>query len=127
MINKSVLSVIITSSILLTFIYFLFGQSMLAQVIELRSEEENWNGSVLIEPKLNKFIKENSNITIDDAIRSAENATGGNSTTQDASLVIINGFLVYRLDVIDPNGINHRFIVDAGDGKVLNQTVTTKK
>ena len=126
MVNKSGLSVIILSSILLS-IYFLFGQSIFAQVIELRSEEENWNGSVLIEPKLNKFIKENSNTTIDDAIRSAENATGSNSTTQDASLVIINGFLVYRLDVIDPNGINHRFIIDAGDGKVLNHTVTTKK
>jgi hypothetical protein len=127
MATKSGLSVIIISIFSLSSIHFLFQQSVFAQVIELRSEQENWNGSVLIEPKLNKFIHENSNTTVDDAIRSAENATGPNSSTQDASLVIINGFLVYRLDVIDPNGINHRFIIDAGDGKVLNETVTSKK
>jgi uncharacterized membrane protein YkoI len=119
------MSIIGVICINLTLCYLVGYNSVLAQVLELRSDQENWNGSVAIEPKLNKLVQANTNITINDAVVKAEQEVGSNSSAGDVSLVIINGFLVYRLDVIDFNGINHRFIIDAGDGKILNETITT--
>jgi hypothetical protein len=47
-----------------------------AQMVELQSPQDNWNGTVPINLKLAKFIDSNANITMLDATEAALNDVG---------------------------------------------------
>jgi len=79
----------------------------------------NFTGSVRIAPTLLQTIQSKVSVTLTTAITNAEKGVGPNSHAIFARLGIINGYLVYIINVIDANHNIHRVTVDAGNGKVL--------
>ncbi|AIF82994.1 hypothetical protein NTE_00918 [Candidatus Nitrososphaera evergladensis SR1] len=77
------------------------------------------NGSINVKQAIKDFLTDNLNVTLGDAIATAE-AQVANGTTVAAHLDVVQGFLVYRVIVVDINNeIIHNVIVDAGNGSVL--------
>jgi hypothetical protein len=64
-------------------------------------------------------IQSKANVTLTTAATNAERGVGPNSHAIFARLGIVNGFLVYIINVIDANHNIHRITLDAGNGKVL--------
>ena len=80
---------------------------------------QNITGSVRIAPTLLQTIQSKASVTLTAAITNAERGVGPNSHAIFARLGIVNGYLVYIINVIDANNNIHRITVDAGNGKVL--------
>jgi len=83
------------------------------------AQYQNFTGSIRISPTLLQRIQSKASVTLTTAITNAEKGVGPNSHAIFALLGIVNGFLVYIINVIDASHSIHRIIVDAGNGKVL--------
>jgi len=81
---------------------------------------QNFTGSIRISPTLSQTILSKANVSLSTAATNAEKGVGPNSHAAFAHLGIVNGFLVYTINVIDANHNIHTIIVDAGNGKVLS-------
>ena len=82
------------------------------------AQYQNFTGSIQISPTLLQTIQSKASVTLTTAITNAERV-GSNSHAIFARLGVVNGFLVYIVNVIDANHSVHRITVDAGNGKVL--------
>jgi uncharacterized membrane protein YkoI len=80
----------------------------------------NLTGSVQIFPSKSQIIQTKASVSLSAAATTAEKSVGPNSHATSAHIAIVNGYLVYRVHVIDTNNNIHRVIVDAGNGKVLS-------
>jgi uncharacterized membrane protein YkoI len=81
---------------------------------------KNLTGSVQIFPSKSQIIQTKASVSLSTAATTAEKSVGPNSHATSAHISIVNGYLVYRIHVIDANNNIHRVIVDAGNGKVLS-------
>ncbi len=80
----------------------------------------NLTGSVQIFPSKSQIVQTKASVSLSAAATTAEKSVGPNSHATSAHISIVNGYLVYRVHVIDTNNNIHRVIVDAGNGKVLS-------
>ena len=87
------------------------------------NQSENITGSIKLAPTLFKAISPQINVSLSDAVKSAETQLGNNSRVMAANLGHENGYLTYTVYAIDPDMNLHKVIVDAGNGKVLLLTV----
>jgi uncharacterized membrane protein YkoI len=80
----------------------------------------NWTGSVQLLPLLTNAIKSQLTISINEAISTAQNAVGTNSSVFLATVSIEKGFLVYSIFVIDQNNSIHKILIDTASGEILS-------
>jgi pimeloyl-ACP methyl ester carboxylesterase len=87
----------------------------------------NITGSLLLPPMRNMTAKEIGSqvqVSLADASNIAEKTVGPNSRAVSVRLEAVSGFVVYIALVLDINHGTHNLLVDAGNGKVLNQGST---
>jgi len=79
----------------------------------------NASGTIsIISPIVNGF-KSLMRASLLDAITTAQNSLGGNSTTVAAFIHPSNGFIVYDTFVLDANNNIHKIVVDPANGRIL--------
>jgi hypothetical protein len=79
----------------------------------------NTSGTIsIISPIVNGF-KSLMRVSLLDAITTAQNSLGGNSTTVAAFIHPSNGFIVYDTYVLDANNNIHKIVVDPANGRIL--------
>jgi len=79
----------------------------------------NPSGSIsIISPIVNGF-KSLMRVSLLDAITTAQNSLGGNTTTVAAFIHPSNGFIVYDTFVLDANNNIHKIVVDPANGRIL--------
>jgi hypothetical protein len=82
--------------------------------------EDNLTSSVSIfQPIINAF-KSSIHVSLNDAISTAQQSVGANSSAIAAFIHPERQFIVYNVFTIDPNGSIHKVLVDPGNGKVLS-------
>jgi len=75
-------------------------------------------GSIDVKQAIKNFLSDNLNVTLSDAVATAEGQINGTAVV--GHLDVVQGFLVYRVIVIDmTNEVVHSVIIDAGNGSVL--------
>jgi hypothetical protein len=80
----------------------------------------NLNGSIsILSPIINGF-KSLMHVSLNDAISTAQNSLGSNSTTVAAFIHPNKGFIVYDIFALDANNNIHKIIVDPGNGRILS-------
>ena len=87
----------------------------------------NWTGSVQLVPLLTDAIKSKLTVTINDAISTAQNTVGTNSSVFLAGVSIERGFLVYSIFVIDQNNSIHKILIDTSSGEILSMEQITRE
>lgn len=87
----------------------------------------NFTGSIPISQILIDAFKVNIHVSLDDAITTAEDNIGNNSTTIAAFIHPEKGFVVYNIFTVDSNNDIHKVIIDPGDGSVLSSQKMTFK
>lgn len=85
--------------------------------------ERNWTGSIPTFPTIMQAFKSQIKTGMNEATTAALSAVGRNSTAISSTLQPERGFLVYVVRVVDTENQIHSVIVDAGDGKVLSNTL----
>ncbi|HXX97452.1 MAG TPA: hypothetical protein VEL11_10100 [Candidatus Bathyarchaeia archaeon] len=96
---------ITASTIMGTLVSTYMGQAAIAQY-------QNFMDSIRISPTLLQTIQSKASVTLTTAITNAERGVGPNLHAIFARLGIVNGFLVYIINVIDANHNIHRITVD---------------
>jgi hypothetical protein len=87
------------------------------------NQTQNITGSIKLAPTLFNAISPTINVSLSDAVKTAEAQLGNNSRIVSANLGHENGYLTYTVCAIDQDMNIHRVIVDPGNGKVLLTTV----
>ena len=77
------------------------------------------NGTINVEKTMAEAFKPKITTDIIGAIQAAQGSVGPNSFVKEAELTHAQGFLVYKLKVIDENLKKYKVIVDPGNGHVL--------
>jgi hypothetical protein len=85
----------------------------------------NFTGSIPISQILIDAFKVNILVSLGDAIATAEDNIGNNSTTIAAFIHPEKGFVVYNIFTVDSNNDIHKVIIDPGDGSVLSSQKMT--
>jgi hypothetical protein len=84
-----------------------------------QASNNNLQGSIsILSPIVNGF-KSLIHVSLNDAITTAQNSLGGNSTTVAAFIHPNKGFIVYDIFALDSNNNVHKIVVDPGNGKIL--------
>ena len=83
------------------------------------SEMTKLNGTINVEKTMAEAFKPKITTDIIGAIQAAQGSVGPNSFVKEAELTHAQGFLVYKLKVIDENLKKYKVIVDPGNGHVL--------
>lgn len=79
----------------------------------------NPNGSIsILSPIINGF-KALMGASLIDAIRTAQDSVGSNSTTVAAFIHPSHGFIVYDTFVLDANNNLHKIVIDPANGRIL--------
>jgi len=105
-----------------------FSLSTLAIMSNIANAQNNsnWIGSYQLGTIISKLIRSHTQITLEDAIKTALNVVGPNSTANSAVLSVQRGYLVYSVSVLDANNNSHILLIDAGNGKVLSNQEVSK-
>lgn len=74
--------------------------------------------SIEVLPLLIDVIKSQTHISLEDAIASAKENVGPNSTAVDASLTQDGGFLAYKIGVIDSQDNLNTIVIDPSNGNI---------
>ena len=80
---------------------------------------ENITGSINLMSTISKAIASEVKVSFSDAATSAEKSVGNGSHAVAAHIAGDNGYLVYNIAVMEPNGKVHKIIIDPADGKIL--------
>jgi hypothetical protein len=83
-------------------------------------QDQNITGSIKLAPTLINSIASQIKVSLSDASAIVQNQMGNNSNVVAAHLDIVNGYLTYTVVAVDPEANIHKFVVDAGNGKVLS-------
>ena len=84
------------------------------------NQASNLTGSISIFSPIVNAFKSAIHVNLNDAITTAQEATGNNATTLAAFIHPYKGFIVYEVFTLDSSNNIHRVIVDPGNGKVLS-------
>jgi hypothetical protein len=87
----------------------------------------NFTGSIPISQILTDAFKTYVHVSLNNAITTAEDNIGNNSTTIAAFIHPEKGFVVYNIFTVDSNNDVHKIIIDPGDGSVLSSQKMTFK
>jgi hypothetical protein len=91
-----------------------------------RAPFSNLTASIPLAPSLFEILKSKIKINIAQAIENVTKSLGPKSTTISASFQVVNGFLVYRLTVLDSANNIHIMLVDPANGRILFQNVAQR-
>jgi hypothetical protein len=79
----------------------------------------NWTGTIDVKSTIGEAFKSKVNVNMIEAIKTALDNIGLNSTVKEAELTPAHGYLVYKIMVVDENMKKYKVIVDPGNGQVL--------
>jgi hypothetical protein len=82
-------------------------------------QQVNITGSIPIQSTISQALRSEIQVPMDEALTTAQNALGTNSSVVRAFLSPLKGFLVYNIGVISTNSTLYKVIVDPGNGQVL--------
>jgi hypothetical protein len=85
----------------------------------LLMSSQNITGSIKLVPTIMNALESKLKISLGDASNLAEKFLGNSSNVVIAKLGKENGYLVYKIQLIDPDLKSTRIIVDPTNGKVL--------
>ena len=80
---------------------------------------ENITGSIPLQSTIGQALRSEIEVSMSEAVTSAQNNVGGNSSVVAAFLSSLKGFLVYDVAVIDSNNTVYKVIIDPGNGQIL--------
>jgi uncharacterized membrane protein YkoI len=84
-----------------------------------KQQQVNITGSIPLQSTISQALRSEIQVPMAEAITTAQNTAGGNSSVVAAFLSPLKGFLVYNIDVMDANNRLYKVIVDPGNGEVL--------
>ena len=99
--NFTVAVLAITTSTIMGILVFTYTQKAAI------AQYQNFTGSIRISPTLLQTIQSKASVTPTTAITNAERGVGSNSYAIFARLGVMNGFLVYIVNIIDANHSVH--------------------
>ncbi len=84
-----------------------------------KQQQVNITGSIPLQSTISQALRSEIQVPMAEAITTAQNTAGGNSSVVAAFLSPLKGFLVYNIGVMDANNTLYKVIVDPGNGEVL--------
>jgi uncharacterized membrane protein YkoI len=87
--------------------------------ITKKQQQVNITGSIPIQSTISQALRSEVQVPMDEALTTAQNAVGTNSSVVRAFLSPLKGFLIYNVGVISTNNTLYKVIVDPGNGQVL--------
>jgi hypothetical protein len=85
-------------------------------------QSQNITGSIKLAPALINSIASQIKVSLSDAASIVQNQAGNKSNVVAAHLEVANGYLTYTVIAVDPDANIHKFVIDAGNGKVLSSS-----
>lgn len=79
----------------------------------------NLTGTIDVDKAIADAFKSKVTVNIIDAITTAQNSVGPNSTVKEVELTEAHGYLVYKMKIIGEDMKKYKVIVDPGNGEVL--------
>lgn len=83
------------------------------------SGKANLTGTIDVDKAIADAFKSKVTVNIIDAITTAQNSVGPNSTVKEVELTEAHGYLVYKMKIIGEDMKKYKVIVDPGNGEVL--------
>ena len=84
-----------------------------------KQQQLNITGSIPLQSTISQALRSEIQVPMAEAITTAQNTAGGNSSVIAAFLSPLKGFLVYNIGVMSANNTLYKVIVDPGNGEVL--------
>ncbi len=84
-----------------------------------KQQQLNITGSIPLQSTISQALRSEIQVPMAEAINTAQNTAGGNSSVVSAILSPLKGFLVYNIGVMGANNTLYKVIVDPGNGEVL--------
>jgi hypothetical protein len=84
-----------------------------------KQQQLNITGSIPLQSTISQALRSEIQVPMTEAITTAQNTAGGNSSVVAAFLSPLKGFLVYNIGVMSANNTLYKVIVDPGNGGVL--------
>ncbi|MCJ7637569.1 MAG: PepSY domain-containing protein, partial [Nitrososphaeraceae archaeon] len=85
----------------------------------------NLTGTIDVDKAIVEAFKSKVTINIIDAITTAQNSVGSNSTVKEVELTEAHGYLVYKIKIIGEDMKKYKVLVDPGNGSILYQKEIT--
>ena len=85
----------------------------------------NLTGTIDVDKAIVEAFKSKVTINIIDAITTAQNSVGPNSTVKEVELTEAHGYLVYKIKIIGEDMKKYKVLVDPGNGSILFQKEIT--
>jgi hypothetical protein len=85
-------------------------------------QDQNITGSIKLAPTLINSIASQIKVSLSDAAAIVQNQAGNKSNVVVAHLDVANGYLTYTVIAVDHDANIHKFVIDAGNGKVLSSS-----
>ena len=88
-------------------------------------EKANLTGTIDVDKAIADAFKSKVTVNIIDAITTAQNSVGPNSTVKEVELTEAHGYLVYKMKIIGEDMKKYKVLVDPGNGSILYQGEVT--
>ena len=85
----------------------------------------NLTGTIDVDKAIADAFKSKVTVNIIDAITTAQNSVGPNSTVKEVELTEAHGYLVYKMKIIGEDMKKYKVLVDPGNGSILYQDEVT--
>jgi uncharacterized membrane protein YkoI len=85
----------------------------------------NLTGTIDVDKAIADAFKSKVTVNIIDAITTAQNSVGQNSTVKEVELTEAHGYLVYKMKIIGEDMKKYKVLVDPGNGSILYQGEVT--
>ncbi len=85
----------------------------------------NLTGTIDVDKAIADAFKSKVTVNIIDAITTAQNSVGPNSTVKEVELTEAHGYLVYKIKIIGEDMKKYKVLVDPGNGSILYQGEVT--
>ena len=85
----------------------------------------NLTGTIDVDKAIVEAFKSKVTVNIIDAITTAQNSVGPNSTVKEVELTEAHGYLVYKMKIIGEDMKKYKVLVDPGNGSILFQKEIT--
>ena len=89
------------------------------------SGKANLTGTIDVDKAIADAFKSKVTVNIIDAITTAQNSVGPNSTVKEVELTEAHGYLVYKMKIIGEDMKKYKVLVDPGNGSILYQGEVT--
>jgi hypothetical protein len=85
----------------------------------------NLTGTIDVDKAIVDAFKSKVTVNIIDAITTAQNSVGPNSTVKEVELTEAHGYLVYKMRIISEDMKKYKVLIDPGNGSILYQGEVT--